>query len=71
MSNEPKDWVDEANAAFDEGKRVERWHATYNAALTGCHAFPGLADQYEPLDVQTSHEIATEAANLAHGKLKP
>lgn len=40
-----------------------RWHATYNAALTGIHA-RGWADS-----VKNRHEDATAAANLAHGEL--
>lgn len=52
-----------------ERVRVERWHATYNAALTGCH---GWCDhEGVGLTNEVAHDAATEAANLAHGPLKP
>lgn len=51
----------------EERARIERWHATYNAALTGCYAWetPSGAG----LTAEQAHEAATEAANLAHGTL--
>ena len=54
-------------AADAEEKRVERWHATYNAALTGLHAFYG--GDGHCFDVSAAHASATSAADLAHGKL--
>jgi hypothetical protein len=52
----------------DECLRVERWHATYNAALTGLHAFSSDLHQ-NGFGVEDSHEMALQAANLAHGPL--
>jgi hypothetical protein len=53
----------------EEETRVERWWRTYDAAITGGHAFPGLAGAMAPLTVEQCHENATKAANLAHGEL--
>lgn len=51
----------------DEHIRIDRWHATYNAALSGCH---GWCDhEGVGLSNEVAHEAATEAANLAHGPL--
>jgi hypothetical protein len=51
-----------------ERERGERWHATYNAALTGLRAFsvPGLAYSHEEV-----RKIAGADADAAHGKLNP
>lgn len=50
----------------EEETRVERWHATYNAALTGfCMREQSMRLQ-GPEDI---HEAAMNAANLAHGEL--
>lgn len=52
-----------------EDKRADRWHATYNAALTGLNAWSdGRGGYYENED---AHAAATDAANLAHGELVP
>lgn len=53
---------------LDETLRVERWHATYNAAITGLHARP---QSFSLQDGQARHIEATEAADLMHGALKP
>lgn len=49
-----------------EDVRVERWHATYNAALTGYCARQQSMQLQGPPDI---HEHAVIAANLAHGRL--
>jgi len=51
-----------------ESERVERWHATYNATLTGLHAFSSELHQ-NGFGVEDSHEMSLQAANLAHGPL--
>lgn len=50
-----------------ENLRRDRWHATYNAALTGLSAF--CHPEGGGLDVENCHDIATRSANLAHGEL--
>ena len=51
-----------------EALRVERWHATYNAALTGMYA--GNEDwSGDPSDMHHMHKTAVIAADLAHGPL--
>lgn len=42
-----------------------RWHATYNAVMTGCQANPAC-DDWEPKEI---HEHCVEAADRAHGPL--
>lgn len=49
-----------------EDVRVDRWHATYNAALTGLHSHCGEDGEYT---VEGAHARARNAANLAHGAL--
>lgn len=51
-------------AAEADALRVERWHATYNAALMGMYAFGGGDMSNAEADGQ-----AQFAANLAHGEL--
>lgn len=54
-------------AEHTEEIRVFRWHATYNAALTGLYA--KRSDRKDP----SHHEIdidARIAADIAHGALK-
>lgn len=56
-----------SRAKFMENLRRDRWHATYNAALTGLSAF--CHPEGGGLDVENCHDIATRSANLAHGEL--
>ena len=62
------DWVEEANKQYDEAKRVERWHATYNAALTGLLSHAQTSRLQCTADCV---EEATIAANMTHGRIKP
>lgn len=43
-----------------------RWHATYNAALTGMYS-GGI--EFTSAFTDSAHRIAKAAANLAHGEL--
>jgi hypothetical protein len=52
--------------AAKEAQRVDRWWATYNAALTGIYANAEDYGNASPIDL---NNVATVAANLAHGKL--
>lgn len=60
-------YVNRPNA--DEQRRVDRWHATYNAALTGLRAWSSVGTDH--LNVEAAHREATASADLAHGKLAP
>lgn len=53
--------------ADDEWRRVDRWWATYNAALTGLLAWGGSGADYVSGDY--ARRSATEHADAAHGKL--
>lgn len=50
-----------------EQLRNDRWWATYNAALAGCHAFSADGQQFT---VVGAHKAASAAADMAHGELK-
>jgi hypothetical protein len=66
------DYLEQAeisNAEYEEAKRVERWHATYNAAVTGLRAWSSAGTDY--LNAEAVHREALASANLAHGKLVP
>lgn len=60
-------------SVHDECLRVERWHATYNAALTGIMASPATAlrctGQPDDVIVGRADESARMHANKAHGPL--
>lgn len=49
-----------------EEKRIDRWHATYNAALTGLWVRYGLTDRGD----RENHDLAMQAADRAHGPLE-
>jgi hypothetical protein len=53
--------------AFIERERVERWHATYNAALNGLLAGP--KPEWVESKRHWCHEGALLHADLAHGPL--
>lgn len=55
------------DAIHAERLRVDRWHATYNAALTGLYASDSK-NEWSPAE---HTEEARVAAELAHGPLKP
>lgn len=55
--------------AEDEWKRVDRWHATYNAALTGFLAFSGN-ETMNSMSLEEAIRSAKSAANQTHGELK-
>lgn len=55
--------LEESRANFTEHNRVDRWHTTYNASLTGSRA-RGLEDW-------AVRDDAVEDADRAHGPLKP
>lgn len=56
------------SAEHREKLRVERWHATYNAALTGLHAFSSELHQ-NGFGIDSCNEMAAQAAVAAHGPL--
>lgn len=53
-----------------EEKRVERWHATYNAALSGLFASMNH-DTVRADDINDGfwHRVAVRSADIAHGPL--
>jgi len=61
-----------------EKLRVERWHATYNAAITRIGLSsnePCLSDEIPPAEsfsysADWAHDIARMQADIAHGPLK-
>lgn len=56
---------DEAEEMMIESNRVQRWYATYNAALTAVYVKFG--DKLNELQL---HEGARDAATVAHGPLE-
>lgn len=46
--------------------RNDRWWATYNATLTGLHAYSADGTSYT---IEGAHKRAVKAADEAHGKL--
>lgn len=58
-----KGWAIGTGDALQPGADADRWWATYNAALTGLLSVP---DTYTPPD---AHDVAAEAAFVAHGPL--
>lgn len=63
----------EHQAYVAEQVRVERWHATYNAALPECMTWEDALAEDESLlrvlDTEGAHKDAAEMADRAHGPL--
>jgi hypothetical protein len=61
------------DATLERGRkerlRIERWHATYNAALTGLQAWS--REDHDGFTTEEAHVMAADSACLLHGELKP
>lgn len=65
-------WCKKEDVMSERGRqerlRVERWHATYNAAIAGLYALPD--EDGADFDPEFTHKVAAKAARLAHGPLE-